>query len=312
MIGAAAEGILLGYVSVTAVIVIGYVARRTGFLDAAAETVLNRVTVYIATPALYFALLARTDSSVMFSPYALATIVSVAVGLVLAALALLVRGQRRRTVAEIAMLMSMAVNPNSGNIGIPIAIAVLGTSTYLAPVIVLQVALLSPALMLLCTRRAQGRSRSRAVFAAFANPVVVSSMLGLAVSLLSVPVPAEVLVPVDLLGDASIPLMLLAFGASLRGARLFADLRGHVGDAWRTIALKVLVLPAVAFGIGSVLGISGTPLLALVIIAALPIAQSLYAVAHTFGVLPAMARSTIAVSTVVSLPAALAAAALLS
>jgi malonate transporter len=310
MIGAAAQGILLGYVSITAVIVIGYIARRTGFLDGAAETVLNRVTVYIATPALYLALLARTDSSVMFSPYALATIVCVAVGLVLAALPMLVR--RRRSVAEIGMLVSMAVNPNSGNIGIPIAIAVLGTSTYLAPVIVLQVALLSPGLMLLCTRRAQGRSRSRAALAAFANPVVVSSIIGVAVSLLRVPVPEEVLVPVDLLGNASIPLMLLAFGASLRGARPFADLRGHAGEAWRTIALKVLVLPAVAFGIGAALGISGTPLLALVIIAALPIAQNLYAVAHTFDVLPGMVRSTIAISTVVSLPAALAAAALLS
>jgi malonate transporter len=310
MIGAAAQGILLGYASVTVVIVIGYIARRTGFLDGAAETVLNRVTVYIATPALYFSLLARTDSSVMFSPYALATIVCVTVGLVLAALPMLVR--RRRSVAEIGMLVSMAVNPNSGNIGIPIAIAVLGTSTYLAPVIVLQVALLSPGLMLLCTRRAEGRSRTRAIFAAFANPVVISSIIGVAVSLLRVPVPAEVLVPVDLLGNASIPLMLLAFGASLRGARPFADLRGHTGDAWRTIALKVLVLPAVAFGVGSALGISGTPLLALVIIAALPIAQNLYAVAHTFDVLPGMVRSTIAISTVVSLPAALAAAALLS
>ena len=307
----AAQGILLGYASVTVVIVIGYIARRTGFLDGGAESVLNRVTVYIATPALYFALLARTDSAVMFSPYALATVAAVFAGLVLAAIPLVLT-RRRRPVSEIAMLTSMAVNPNSGNIGIPIAIAVLGTSTYLAPVIVLQVAVLSPALMMLCTRNARGRSKGRALLAAFANPVVISSLAGVAVSFFGVQVPEAVLVPVDLLGNASIPLMLLAFGASLRGARPFADLRGHAVDAWRTIILKVLVLPAVAFGAGIALGVSGVPLLALVIIAALPIAQNIYAVAHTFGVLPAMVRSTIAISTVASLPAALIAAALLS
>lgn len=294
-------GVLSGYASISAVIAVGYLIRRVDFLDAGSESTLNRVTVFVATPALYFAVLARTDISLLVSPYALATLVALLVTACLAVVALTL-GRRKPGARAATLLVGASINPNSGNIGIPIGVAVLGSATFLSPVILLQVVLITPAILLLVTLRQRNASVRRTLIAAAFNPLVLAAVAGAAVSAFSWSLPPALLAPIDLLGDASIPLMLLAFGMSLRGARPWAQLHGETWIILVPTIMKTLVLPLTAFVVGLALGVSGTELLALVIVGALPVAQNLYALAHTYKAAPDAVRSIVILSTILSLP----------
>lgn len=311
MIPEGVTGVLIGYGSITAVIAVGYLIRRIGFLETSAEAVLSRVTVFVATPALYFAVLARTDASLVVSPYALATLLSLLVAAGVATM-LLVLSRRRPERREAILLVTAGISPNSGNIGIPIGVAVLGSTSYLSPIILLQVVLITPMMLLLLAFTDRGRSVRRTMVSLVVNPLVFAAIAGVAVAAWSIPLPAAVLAPVDLLGDASIPLMLLAFGMSLRGARPWTQLARRTWVVLAPTLVKMLVLPALAYAIGVALGVSGVELLALVVVGALPVAQNLYALAHSYRGGPDVIRSVVIVSTLLSLPVLIAATLLLS
>ena len=52
------------------------------------------------------------------------------------------------------------------------------------------------------------------------NPLVIASVGGSLLSFAHVPIPAPVLQPLQLIGAAAVPLMLMGFGLSLSGARV--------------------------------------------------------------------------------------------
>jgi predicted permease len=93
---------------------------------------------------------------------------------------------------------------------------------------------------------------------------------------------------------------------SLRGARPWEQLRRETWIILVPTILKTLVLPLTAFAAGVALGVTGTELLALAIIGALPVAQNLYALAHSYGAAPDAIRSIVILSTALSLPALIA------
>jgi predicted permease len=107
----------------------------------------------------------------------------------------------------------------------------------------------------------------------------------------------------------AVPSMLVAFGISLRrGPRPAAgDSAGHV---WTIVGLKVLVMPALALGIGAALGLRGAALFAAVVTAALPTAQNIFTYAVRYRREVTLARDVIFISTFTSVPVILGIAAL--
>lgn len=105
------------------------------------------------------------------------------------------------------------------------------------------------------------------------NPLVLSTIAGLAFNLagLTLPsLPQQVLVR---LSEASIPLGLLAVGAALE---LRSASRGHAGAAGYLLAVKLLAVPAAAWLAATALGLQGAYFAAALLVAALPIAPSAY------------------------------------
>ena len=93
-----------------------------------------------------------------------------------------------------------------------------------------------------------------------------------------------------------------AFGVSLLGQ---GGLRRGAGLAPALVAsgIKVLLMPAVAFLLGAlVFGLEGLPLLAAVLIGALPTGQMVFSYAARYGVGVALARNTVLISTVACVP----------
>src|SRR5207247_8918864 len=94
----------------------------------------------------------------------------------------------------------------------------------------------------------------------------------LAVSVIELPL--VVAAPIALLGNMAVPSMLVAFGISLRRGPRPAT--GRTAEhVWSIVALKILVMPAIALVVGLALGLRGQALFAVVVTAALPAAQNI-------------------------------------
>ncbi|KOX06971.1 AEC family transporter [Streptomyces sp. NRRL B-3648] len=294
-------GVLSGFAVIAVVIGVGYVLGRCGTLGAQGGEVLTRLAFTLAGPALLFTTLARADLSVLFSSRLLVTALSTAVvaGVFVAAGAVRRWGVGRTTIGA---LCSGYVN--SGNLGIPIAAYVLGDASLVAPVLLFQVVLVTPvALTVLDLSGTGGKGAvGRRLLIPLRNPVAVGSLSGVLVSAAGWQLPGPLLNPLTALAGMSVPAALLAFGMSLHGNP--APGRGRDSRlVLLSVALKSLGQPLVAWTLARcVFGLHGHALLDTVVTAALPGAQNLFTYASRYHVAESLARESVLLSTVVSVP----------
>ncbi len=301
------SGVVQGFTVIFIVIAVGYVLGRTGVLGPEAQQVLSRLVFFVLTPALLFNSLATTDLSVIFSPtLVIAGGSALVVGLIYFVLARTVL-HREIPEATIGALSSSYVN--SANLGIPIAIFVLDDASFVAPLLLFQIMIYSPlaltALDLTALRGGTGRITLRdTVVAPLTNPIVLGGVAGLILSVTGVTLPHAVLEPISMLGDASVPGALLAFGLSLTGVTVLRKGESPRRDVALASVLKMVVQPLLVFALAYFLfDERGHNLFAQVVIAALPTAQNVlvYASRYQRGVV--LARDTALVTTVASIPA---------
>ena len=106
--------------------------------------------------------------------------------------------------------------------------------------------------------------------------------------------------PLNLVGQAMVPVILMAFGMSLRDAHPLAD--GGIKAATITAALlKTVAMPAIAYLMARLgLGLDGAELYSCVVLAALPTAQNVFNYAARYDAGTAFARDGILLSTLLS------------
>jgi len=280
---------------------------RAGILGAGAEGVLSRLTFFVATPALLFLTLAEADTHALLS----SALIGTAGSAVLAALLFTAVGRWRWRLpaAQVATGAMASSYVNAGNLGIPVAVYVLGDASYVAPVLLFQVLVMAPVgLGVLAGWRLTGESvpRWRLLTQPVRTPVVIGCALGLLVSALDVPLPDVVLRPVQLVAGIAVPAALLAYGMSLHGAPRPGT--GEVaGQVWLAVVLKALVMPATAYALGRwAVGLDGIALLAVTVTSALPTAQNVFVYATAYGdpgdAGAVVARDVILLSTFLSVP----------
>ncbi len=132
-----------GFGVIFVIIAIGFLLGRTGTLGPPeAQVVLSRLVFFVATPALLFDVLATSDLSVIFSP---TLYVAAATAFAIAALYLLIaKLWLRRPLPELTIGALASSYVNSANLGIPIAVFVLGDASFVAPLLLFQIVLFSP------------------------------------------------------------------------------------------------------------------------------------------------------------------------
>ncbi|MEU8605203.1 MULTISPECIES: AEC family transporter [Streptomyces] len=295
------QGVLTGFAVIAVVIAVGYVLGLRGHLGPQGREVLTRLAFHVASPALLFTTLATADLSVVFSSRLLVTALStVAVAGVFVAVGVVRRWGVGRT--TIGALCSGYVN--SGNLGIPIAVYVLGDASLVAPVLLFQLVLVTPVAVTILDLSGGGAKGPlwRRLLTPLRNPIALGSLAGVAVAATGLRVPAPVMDPLTLIGNMSVPAVLLAFGISLCGSTM--PMRGADREpVLLAVALKAFGQPAAAWALASgVFGLRGAQLLDVVVTSALPAAQNLYTYASTYEVGERLARDAILVSTVVSVP----------
>ncbi len=293
--------VLTAFAIILSVIGVGWLLAARGVIKGDRERLMfNRVAFYAATPALLFHAVATSDPANVFTPVTL--VIVIATALVAGAFLL---AFRRAGLADATSGAAAASYFNSVNIGLPVSIYVLGESTYAVPMVFIQMVLFTPLIL----GALGGNSLLGAIKTGFLSPMVVASALGFVVASSGIELPPVILEPVGLLGGASIPMILMSFGASLvtSGVLSEASVRGQVIAA---TALKLVGMPAVAFGLAHAFGLAPEQVYAATILAALPTAQQVYNYAATFQRGTAVARDTVFLTTFLSLPVMLGIAAL--
>lgn len=295
------NSVLVGFGALVLVIAVGWVAGRVRVLGDGASEVLSKLSYFVATPALLLLTLAHADPGVLVSPALIATAGSA----VLCALlyAIVARWRWRARPAELATGGLASSYVNAGNLGVPIAVYVLGDASYVAPVLLFQVLVLAPVgLTVLAGSREESPSRVRLLTQPLRTPVVIGCALGLLVAALGIRLPTLVLQPIELLAALAVPAALLAYGMSLHGAPRPASGDG-ASRVWLAVALKTVTQPVLAYVLGRwVAGIEGTALLAVVITSALPTAQNVFVYATAYDRGTRLARDVVLLSTVLSVP----------
>ncbi|MGA0567562.1 AEC family transporter [Rathayibacter sp. KR2-224] len=296
-------GVLMGFGIIAFVIVVGYVAGRLGIGGPSAPFVLNRVAFFVTNPALLFTVLARADLREVFS----ASVVIAAVSAILTA-ALFVLASRlffRRSAAETTIGALGAGYVNANNIGLPVAVYVLGNASFVAPVLLLQLIVFAPTALVVLDITSHGRASVRSILLQpVRNPMILASLAGLLLDLTGWKVPNAVFQPFELLGGAAVPLVLLAFGMSLRGARPLRAVRERTPIIVASVG-KVVFMPVAAWIVASLLGLHGHQLFAAVALGALPTAQNVFNFASRYQRGEVLARDTVLVTTIAAIPALL-------
>ena len=316
-------GVLLGFGVVAVLTAVGF--ATAALLPGEARTMragLTPVIYYLTNPALMVVLVAGTDLGAVLGVYTPIALVTAAVAGAIFALysgLVLRRGAARTAVG--AMASSYV---NAGNIGLPIALYAVGSAAPVVSVLLAQLLVIAPLYLLVFSwatrpsRRAgpgaairtaaPGRtstSTGRTIVRSVANPVTVGTAAGVLLSATGLEVPEVLWAPLEMLGQASVPLLLLLFGMGLHGQRPFRN-RALVPDVLGGTLVKVVAMPVLAWAIGRFgFGLGGTELLGVVVMAALPTAQNVFLFSSQFRMPANAARDIILLSSFLSFPAVL-------
>lgn len=296
--------VLQGFWLIAVVIAVGWLVAHTRLFGREGQQMLARLTFWVGSPALLFLVVADADASVLFSGFLLATLG----GVVVTAVAYLAfaRLVLQRSLTH-SVMGGMAVSyVNSNNLGVPIAVYVLGDASWAAPILLLQLLVLQPVWLAALDATGQGRvSVRRLVISPITNPLTIGSVLGLLVSVTGVELPSLVREPIDLIAGLAIPCMLLAFGISLRLSPVPRG-RNNLVELGTMVLLKLAVMPAATWLIADpVLGLSGGEVLGAVVMASLPTAQNVFILAVAYRRGETIARDSVFATTMLAMPAML-------
>ena len=306
------QGVVEGFATIGVVIGLGVLLAQLGVLDLAAQRMLSRLSFFVASPALMVTVLGRADVTSVLSRSLVATASAVLVCAVLYLLA--ARLVWRKPAADTVIGTLSSVYVNAGNLGLPIAAYVLGDAALVAPTLLMQLLVLQPLALAVLDHAVSGRgfSVARALTRPLTNPLTVGSLLGLALAVSGVELPGAIEDPLVLVGGMAVPSMLLAYGISLRlgprpGNGTSALEVGYIS------VLKLVVQPLTAYVAGRfVLDLDAKALFAVTVLAALPTAQNIFVHATRYRRAEVLARDSIFVTTLLSVPAIATVAALLT
>lgn len=317
-------GVVNGFAVIVALVALGWVLARSDVLGADARLVLNRLVFFVATPALLLDALARTTLDQVFTGV---FVVSAGSAVVIAvAYTVIASVWLRRPAADLVVGALSAGYVNSANLGIPIALYVLGDLGFVMPLLLFQVVVLQPVAIAVLERAARageaehpgvapgtGGGALGSILQAVRNPLVLAALAGVVVAALPWTPPEALLEPVHLVGQISVPGALLVFGMSLYGVRVLEAGASPRREIALASVLKLVAHPLLAYAIGGgLMGMRGHELLTVVVAAALPTAQNVLVVATRYGHGTLLARDSAVLTTLGALPVLLLISALLA
>ena len=127
----------------------------------------------------------------------------------------------------------------------------------------------------------------------FRMPMLYATVAALAVNPIGITLPSLIDIPLTFLGDAAIPTMVMVLGIQLSRASIRQDaLPASVASF-----VRLIVSPALAYGVTLLLGIGGTTQQVVIVLAGMPTAVYVTVLATEFDTQPRRVTSAVAIST---------------
>jgi predicted permease len=273
------------------IIALGYLLERRLSLDVRP---ISQVIFYALGPCLVFSSTATSSVSGtdIWKIVYFALLTTLAMGLLSWAMARALRFSQ--TVESAFLLTTLFIN--AGNYGLPVNLFAFGQDGLERAAIFFTVSALltsSVGVYLASRGQASGLDALRNVFKV---PIVYGALAGFVVNLAAITVPEPVAKAVDLVGGASVPLMLLLVGVQLAKTSSAGELK-VIGLA---TFMRLVAAPAVALVLAAWLGLTGVTRQVCVIQASMPTAVTTTILATEFEAEPQFVASVVFVSTLVS------------
>lgn len=297
--------VLMVVLPIFALIFAGWATRRMEVLGPHASSELNRFVVYLALPALLFDIVASAQWHEIWQPAFIATF-SMGMAAVFAT-TLIVRLHRSRHLADAAIDGLNAAYANTGFLGFPLALAVLGpmalTPTLVATILTVCV-LFAVALILievgLQTERHPRRMIGKVLASLVRNPLLVAPTAGVLFLAFGVKVPAAAESFLKLLGAAASPCALVALGLFLAEKRETGQ--PTPGATGLLVTLKLVGQPLATWAFAIHVFHLPPPLArAAILLAALPTGTGPFMVAEFYRREASLTSRAVLISTIASL-----------
>jgi predicted permease len=255
---------------------------------------LSQVIFYVFTPILVFNLIinSKLSNQDILRTLVFAIVLMVCVG----GLTWLIGGILRLDRRMLAAVMITAMFMNAGNYGLPLTNFAFGeTALAFASVFFVINAMFTNTVGIVIASSGS-MSVLNAIKGLIKFPAIYALTLGILFLQFGWKLPSGLDRSVTLLSDAAIPCMLVLLGMQLVNIRL----DGHVLPLILTSSMRLLIAPALAFGLSKLFGMSGPSYQAVVLEAAMPVAVLTTILATEFDAEPTFVTTAVLVTTLLS------------
>lgn len=289
--------ITLEQVSILFILILtGFVCGKTGVVTADGKKVLSNLLVTVIMPAMVLnSYLSEFNPEVLSNlllAFGLSTI-AILLAMAVSFLLTLKMKSKNRTVIRFACSFS-----NAAYMGFPLIQALFGAEGMIyasAFVTMFNVIVWSVGYAMM-----SGEVKPREVLKSVGkNPVTYAVLLGLLFYLGRVPVPSVIQEPVRLVGSMTTPLSMMIIGVMIAGSRITSVLGNR--EVWFTVVTRLVLIPAVTFGLFSLLGAGGIVGSVILIQAACPTAATTSVLAIQFHHDETVGAGTVVLSTICSI-----------
>ena len=296
-----------------ALVLAGYVAARRRLLPLEAIPGLNGFVLYFALPCMLYRFGSTTPIAQLLDANVAGVYVVCGLLMVAVTIAFTLNARIRWNDASLGALV--AAFPNSGFMGVPLIVALLGASAAGTVILTMVVDMLVTSSLCIALSRldtAEGNGRSavtdagrKALKGVLANPMPWAIVLGGLASAWAFKLPRPVEQTVWLLADSASPVALFTIGAVLARAQMTANHPMPLADYVPVAVMKLFVHPLLVLAVGLLAMRAGLPLTSsaltvMVLVAALPSASNVSLLAERFGADNGRIARIILVTTAVS------------
>lgn len=273
-----------------ALVLCGFLATRRGILPLSAIGGLNSFVLYFALPCMLYRFGARTPIGQLLDPAVAGVYLCSALVLVAAVVACT---RRRLGWNDAAFGALVAAFPNTGFMGVPLLVALLGAHAAGPVILTMAVDMLITTSLCIALSRlglpgGAGVALRNALKGMAANPMPWAMALGALASWAQWTLPAPVDKTLAMLADAASPVALFTIGAVLARSQMTAGEQVPLRDYVPLALAKLLVHPLLVWLTGRAAIALGVPLseqalVVLVLLSALPSASNVALLTERFG-----------------------------
>ncbi|MBC7683352.1 MAG: AEC family transporter, partial [Ferruginibacter sp.] len=238
-----------------ALVLCGYIAARRALLPHAAIPGLNSFVLYFALPCLLYRFGASTPIAQLLDGTLVAVYLLCALGMVGLTIAVTRKGGINWNDASFGALV--AAFPNTGFMGVPLLVALLGAKAAGPAIVTIVVDLLVTSSLCIALSRLDSAdshggeiAAQKALQGVALNPLPWAILLGALTSGLQLSVPVPVMQTVGLLPDAASPVALFTIGAVLARSQMNSAIHTALMGYGQVTLIKLVLHPVLVGQVG--------------------------------------------------------------